>query len=133
MLYTGLTGYVKTGTGVGAVTIAHIANFSLELSKDIIEDVSFGNTYKEKVPSIKDWTASADGSVDFDADSGQKALYDSFEAGTLLTYAFGLTADTYFEGEAYIESMSIDNSAEGKAEISISISGSNGVTLTLPA
>lgn len=132
-LYSGLTGYVKVGTGSSAKVIAHISGFDLEKSTEILEDVSFGNTYKEKVPTIKDWTASANGSVDFDTNSGQKDLEDAFENSTALTFAFGITETIFYEGVGYIESLSISNEADGKAEIEISISGTNGITLTLPA
>jgi len=98
-LYTGLTGYVKKGSGVDASVIAHISGFELEKSAEILEDVSFGNDYKEKVPTIKDWSASANGSVDFDSTSGQEDLDDAFEDGTKLTFAFGIkpvaTLSTY--------------------------------------
>ena len=39
MLYTGVTGKVKLGDNL----IAHIANFSVEVTSDIQEVVSFGN------------------------------------------------------------------------------------------
>lgn len=126
-LYKGIDGYVKVGT----VKLAHISNWSLELSKEILEVISFGNTYKEKVPSIKDWSASSDGTVDFATNSGQKALLDSFEDATKLTFGFGLDENTFFEGEGYVESLSFENAADGKADISISVAGTNGVVLTL--
>lgn len=127
-LYTGVTGYIKVGT----TQLAHMSNWSLELSKEILEVISFGNTYKEKVPSIKDWSASSDGSADFNTTDGQKMLVDAFEDGTLLTFGFGLDEDTFFEGTGYIESLTIEDAADGKADISVSVAGSNGVVLNLP-
>lgn len=128
-LYTGLTGYIKNGTN----TIAHMSSWEVELSKDIIEVVSFGNDYKEKTPSIKDWSATADGAADFEATSGQAALVTAFEDGTLLTFGFGITSTIYFEGTGYIESLTVTDEADGNVTISISIAGSDAVTLTLPA
>jgi predicted secreted protein len=134
-LYSGVTGKisVKKGASGTETDIAHMANFSVEISKDIIEAISFGNDYKEKVPSIKDWTASFDGSTDFDSSSGQKDLVDAFESGDVLSCAFYLTEDIILKGDAYIESLSISDAADGKSEISISLSGSNAITLTVPA
>ncbi|HPY88917.1 MAG TPA: hypothetical protein PLG34_13150 [Spirochaetota bacterium] len=128
-LYTGVTGYIKSGT----TKLAHMSNWSLELTKEMLEVISFGNTYKEKVPSIKDWSASSDGTTDFASTSGQKDLVDAFESGTKLTFGFGLDDYTFFEGDGYIESLKVENAADGKADISISIAGSNGVVLTLPS
>lgn len=127
-LYTGLTGYVKNG----ASAIAHMSSWELELSTEIIEVVSFGNTYKEKVPSIKDWSATVDGAVDFATNSGQAALVAAFEAGTLLTFGFGITTGIYFTGTGYIESLTITDEADGNVSISMSIAGSNAVVLTNP-
>lgn len=127
-LYTGRTGYIKLGAG----NLAHMSSWSLELSIDIGEVVSYGEDYKEKIPGVKDWTASADGVVDFDKSAGQTDLLNAFEAGTLLECAFGLDDKTSFVGKAYIESLSIDSAAEGHVEMSISLSGSKGVTLELP-
>lgn len=131
-LYTGVTGYIKIGTAPSAKSLAHMSSWEVELSKDIIEVVSFGNSYKEKVPSIKDWSASAEGAVDFDTESGQKQLLDAFENGTLLTFGFGITDTIFMEGTGYIESLTITDEADGNVSLSISVAGSNAITLTLP-
>ena len=128
MLYTGITGKVKLGEKL----IAHIANFSLETTSEIQEVISFGNKFKEKVPSILDWTADVDGAADFAKDSGQKELWDAMNNQTLLTFGFYLNDATYMEGSGYIESLSIDNAADGNAEVSASISGSGSLELTVP-
>ena len=128
MLYTGITGKVKLEDNI----IAHIANFSLETTSEIQEVISFGNKFKEKVPSILDWTADVDGAADFASDSGQKDLWDAMNNQTLLTFGFYLNDTTYMEGSGYIESLSIDNAADGNAEISASISGSGALELTVP-
>lgn len=133
-LYTGVTGKLSFKKGAGtAVDIVHMASFSVELSKDIIDVVSFGNDYKEKVPSIKDWSASADGTADFDGEGGQKMLLDAFESGEKLTGSFYLDDTTFLVGDCYVESVSISHSADGAAEVSISLAGSNAVALTVPA
>lgn len=130
MLYTGVTGYIKVGSGASGKALAHMSSWEVELSKDIIEVVSFGNDYKEKVPSIKDWSASADGAVDFATDSGQKELINAFEDGTLLTFGFGITETIFMEGTGYIESLTITDEADGNVSLSISVAGSNAITLT---
>lgn len=132
-LYTGVTGYIKIGEGVSAATIAHMSSWEVELTKEMVEVVSFGNDYKEKIPSIKDWSATADGAADFEAASGQADLIDAFESGDLLTFGFGIDADTYMEGTGYIESLSISNEADGNVSISMSVAGSNAIMLNLPA
>lgn len=130
-LYTGLTGFIKTGASPSQVTLAHMSSWEVELSTEIIEVVSFGNTYKEKVPSIKDWSATADGAVDFASNSGQAALIAAFEAGTLLYFGFCITPTEYLLGTGYIESLTITDEADGNVTISISVAGSNATTFAI--
>lgn len=131
MLYSGVTGKISVKKGSGtAVETAHMSTFSVELTKEIGERASFGNDYKEKIPGIKDWTASADGAADFATASGQEDLITAFEDGSKVEATFYLDTGVYFKGDAYVESLSISNAADGHAEISISLSGTNGVTLT---
>lgn len=132
-LYSGVTGKLSVKKGVAeAVDIVHMASWSVDLTKEIIEVVSFGDDYKEKVASIKDWSASADGAADFAADGGQKMLLDAFESGEKITGSFYLDDDTFLVGDCYIESVTIEHAADGKADISISLAGSKAVALTVP-
>jgi len=132
-LYSGVTGKISIKKGEEAEKdIVHMASWNVELSKEIIEVVSFGNDYKEKIVSIKDWSASADGTADFDTDGGQKALVEAFENGEKVTANFYLDENTFLAGDCYVESLSIEHAADGKANISISLAGSKAVTLTVP-
>lgn len=132
-LYTGVTGKISMKSGsTTAVDLVHLANWSVELTKEMIEVVSFGNDYKEKVPSIKDWSASFDGSADFEGEGSQKMLLDAFESGAKLTGSFYLDEDTFLSGDCYIESLTVSHAADGKADIDISVAGSNAATLTVP-
>lgn len=125
-LYSGKTGYIKLADKV----IAHMSSFSLELSTEIIEVVAFGNTYKEKIPSIMDWSASADGNCDFATTSGQAELIEAYQNGTLVTIGLGITEKIFFEGTAYIESLSIENASDDSPTISIEFAGSNAIVFT---
>ena len=127
-LYTGVTGRIS----IEANDLAHMANWSVDLTKDMIEVVSFGNDYKEKIPSIKDWSAACDGKVDYATGSGQKDLVAAFEAGTLLACIFYLDESTFMTGSAYVESLSFSTAADGAADISISLAGSGAMLQTIP-
>jgi len=133
MLYTGVTGKISISTGVSTTTyLAHMATWSVDLTKNIIEVVSFGDDYKEKIPSIKDWSASGDGKADFGSSNGQVDLLNAFENGTKVKAAFYLDENTFFTGDAYIESLTVNHAADGAGDISISLAGSGKATLTLP-
>ena len=129
-LYSGKTGYIKKGNSASGVVIAHMSSFSLELSTDIIEVVAFGNTYKEKIPSIMDWSASAEGNCDFESGHSQDELVTAYNNGDLITIGLGITENIYFEGTCYIESLTIDNASDDSPTISIEFAGSNAIVFT---
>lgn len=126
--FTGLTAQVKIGESASAKTLAYISGCTLSLSKDIIEILSFGMDYKEKVPSIKDWTLSVDGTVAL-ADGGtQEQLYNAFESGELVHLGIYLDDNTYFDGAGYVSSFEIEAAPDDKISLSSEISG-NGATV----
>lgn len=130
--FTGLTACLKLGTGDSAKVLAYVSGVDLSLEKEIIEILAFGKQYKEKVPSIKDWSASIDGTVALAKSGTQRELYDAFESGALLTVGIYLDEATYFEGTGYVSSFDISAAPDDKISLTSEIAGSGGVTLTLP-
>lgn len=130
--FTGLTASVKVGSGSSAKTLAYISGVDLNLDKEIIEILAFGMKYKEKVPAVKDWTASIDGTVALAAGGTQKQFYDAFESGDPLTIGIYLDDTTYFEGTGYVASFDISAAPDDKISLTSEISGSGATTLTLP-
>lgn len=130
--FTGLTASVKVGSGESAKTLAYISGVDLNLDKEIIEILAFGMKYKEKVPAVKDWTASIDGTVALAAGGTQKQFYDAFESGDPLTIGIYLDDTTYFEGTGYVASFDISAAPDDKISLTSEISGSGATTLTLP-
>lgn len=129
--YTGLTASVKIGSGQDKQILAYISGCSLTLEKDIIEILAFGMQFKEKVPAIKDWSLSCDGTVAL-ADGGtQETLYNAFDSGDPLTISIYLDDDTYFEGTGYVSSFNIDASPDDKINLSSEIAGSGATVLTI--
>lgn len=131
--FTGLTASLKIGTGAQAKTLAYVSGVDLTLEKEIIEILAFGMTYKEKVPAVKDWSASIDGTVALAADGTQKELYDAFESGDPLTIGIYLDTSTYFEGTGYVSSFNISAAPDDKISLTSEIAGSGATTLTLPS
>lgn len=130
--FTGLTAKVTVGTDTNKKTLAYISGVDLNLEKDIIEILAFGMTYKEKVPAVKDWSASIDGTVALAAGGTQKQFYDAFESGDPLTIGIYLDETTYFEGTGYVQSFDISAAPDDKISLTSEISGSGATTLTLP-
>ena len=131
--FTGLTASIKIGTGEAKTVLAYVSGVSLTLEKEIIEILAFGMQFKEKVPAIKDWSASIDGTVALAQEGTQKQLYDAFDSGEPLTVGIFLDETTYFEGTGYVSSFNIDAAPDDKINLSSEIAGSGATTLTLPA
>lgn len=131
--FTGLTAELKIGESASAKTLAYVSGVDLTLEKDIIEILAFGMTYKEKVPAIKDWSISIDGTVALATGGTQKELYDAFESGNPITIGIYLNTTTYFTGTGYVSSFNISASPDDKISLSSEIAGSGATTLTLPS
>lgn len=131
--FTGLTAKVKIGSSTSAKVLAYISGCDLTLEKEIIEILQFGATFKEKVPAIKDWSLSMDGTVALANGGTQKELYDAFENGNALTIGIYLDDTTYFEGTGYVTSFNISAAPDDKISLTSEISGSGATTLTVPS
>lgn len=125
--YTGLTASIK----IDGEIVAYVSGVDLTLEKDIIEILAFGFTYKEKVPAVKDWSASIDGTVAIEAGNTQETLYNAFESGDLLTIGIFLDDNNYFEGTGYVSSFNISAAPDDKINLSSEIAGSGALLLTL--
>ena len=127
--FTGLTAKVKLGEEI----LGYISGCTLNLTKDIIEILAFGMQYKEKVPAIKDWSLSVDGTAAFSTTGSQKQLYDAFESGEGVTFGIYLDDTTYFEGTGYVSSLEIEAAPDDKISISSEVAGSGAVVMNLPS
>lgn len=130
--FTGLTASLKIGKSSASETIAYVSGVDLTLEKEIIEILAFGMQFKEKVPAIKDWSVSIDGTVALATGGTQKKLYDAFESGDAITVGIYLDEDTYFTGTGYVSSFDISAAPDDKISLTSEISGSGATTLTLP-
>lgn len=131
--YTGLTASLKIGTSTASEVLAYVSGVDLTLEKEIIEILAFGMQFKEKVPAIKDWSVSIDGTVALAANGTQKKLYDAFESGDAITLGIYLDENTYFTGTGYVSSFNISAAPDDKITLTSEIAGSGATTLTLPS
>lgn len=127
--YTGLTAAIE----IGDSEVAYINNVTLTLEKEIIEILQFGAQYKEKLPAIKNWTASADGTATFATGSSQKILWDNYESGTAITLKIKLSDTTYFSGNALISNLEITGAPDTAMTFTADFEGSGVVTATFGA
>lgn len=130
--YTGLTASLKIGKTEAQQVLAYVSGVDLTLEKEIIEILAFGMQFKEKVPAIKDWSISIDGTVALAPGGTQQQLYEAFESGEGVTVGIYLDENTYFSGTGFVSSFNISASPDDKISLSSEIAGSGATTLTLP-
>ena len=126
--YTGLTARVMLNNEL----IGYLNSVDLSLEKDVAEVLQFGAQYKEKLPTIKNWTASSDGTVAFAAGESQHKLYQAYESGEYVTLTIKLDEGVYFEGKALISSLSMSGSPDDAMSLSVEFEGSGAISFTLP-
>lgn len=129
--YTGLTASVKIGSGDNKQTLAYISGADLTLEKEIIEILAFGMTFKEKVPAIKDWSLSLNGTVALAEGGTQQMLYAAFDDASPLTIGIFLDDTTYFEGTGYVQNFNISAAPDAAITLSSEIAGSGATILSM--
>lgn len=129
--YTGLTASVKLGSHSTAILLGYVSGVDLSLEKEIIEILAFGMTYKKKLPAIKDWSMSIDGTLALATGNTQKQLYDAFESGAELVFGIYLDDNNYFEGSGLVSSFGISAAPDDKIGLTAEVAGSGAVVLTV--
>lgn len=126
--YTGLTAAIL----LNGTILGYMNNVELSFDRTVVEIMQFSAQYKEKLPAIKNWTASVEGTVAFEAGGSQEKLYLAFESGEFVTLRTELAAGVYFEGDALISTLSISGTPDEAMSISAEFEGSGANTLVLP-
>lgn len=126
--YTGLTAEIKVNNSI----LGYMSGIDLTLEESIIEVLQFGARYQEKVPAIKNWTASVDGTVAFTSGGSQHKLYQAYENDEEIRVGIFLDDNVYFEGNAYISNLNISGAPDDKMNISCDLEGNGAITFTIP-
>ena len=126
--FTGLTAEVK----IGAILLGYMSGIDLSLEKSIIEILSFGKKWKDKIPAIKDWSATVDGTAAFASGGSQMQLWGAYEDDTEIELGIYLDKNTYFSGSALVQSLSLSGAPDDKMSISCELAGTGAVVLTAP-
>lgn len=127
MAIAGKAGKVIIGTGTAKVV--GIKSWSLELSLDTLETTALGDDWKKYIAGLKEWSASSEGDYEVTNDpTGQQALQTAFLNGTVVTLKLYVDSTNYYTGEAYINSLSIEDPVDDVVNISIEFTGNGTLT-----
>ena len=128
MAVAGKNGKVVVGASASKKVVG-IKNWSLELSLDTLETTALGDDWKNYITGLKEWSASSEGDYEVPVDTeGQKALQDAFLDGTTVTVKLYVDGTNYYQGEAYINSLSIEDPVDDVVSISIEFTGTGALT-----
>ena len=120
----GVDGSIKIGSNV----IGYIDNFSLNINQGVADTSSLGKMWKESIETVKDWSGSLSGSLDYE-DAAQKAIVDKFLGTdrTLVTLDFVVSSALTLSGTASLSSISIGASVSDKVTISCNFTGNGAL------
>ena len=123
MAVAGKNGKVIIGES-GNQKLAAIKNWSLELSLETLETTALGDDWKNYITGLKEWTASSEGDYEVPTDTqGQAALQEAYLAGTTVTVKLYVDGTNYYQGTAYISSLSIEDPVDDVVSISLELTG----------
>ena len=138
-ILTGNNGVLKLDASIGGsvATIAAVRTFSIEMTRDTIENTTMGVDVRTYLTGLSSWSGSADIYYDPAASTGHLAVHTVLNptSGTVgsstLTFE-GYLADTAgkFSGEVIITGFTVNSSMDGMVEASISFQGSGACTYT---
>ena len=128
MAVAGKNGKVVIGESATKKVVG-IKNWSLELALDTLETTALGDDWKNYITGLKEWSASSEGDYEVPVDAdGQQALQDAFLNGTTVTVKLYVDGTNYYKGEAFINSLSIEDSVDDVVSISIEFTGTGALT-----
>lgn len=123
MAVAGKNGKVIIGES-GNQKVAAIKNWSLELSLETLETTALGDDWKNYITGLKEWSASSEGDYEVPTDTqGQAALQEAYLAGTTVTVKLYVDGTNYYQGTAYISSLSIEDPVDDVVSISLELTG----------
>ena len=123
--HAGREGLVK----VGGNTLAEVRSFTLDISGEVIEDTSMGDSFRSYKAGLGSYTASVECFFD-ETDAAQNAL-DVGSSLTLELYPEGAASgDTYFTGTVIVTGKSVTSSFDGMVEVAFTAQGTGGITET---
>lgn len=107
--------------------VAEMDNWSLDVSVNLEETQAFGDTWKERTATIKEWSGSASGRLDITDTNGHIALQTALLAGSSVTARFYVNSSNYYSGTAYVQG-SFSAPENGIVTANYTITGSGALT-----
>lgn len=129
------TAGTATTIKLGTNAIGGINNLSFDATLDQLDVTAFGGTGdKVFIAGLKGATMSLSGDYDYTDTNGQKVLVDAYAAKTKLTGAtqpvFTTNGTNGFGADAYVNTLNVSTTIEGKAVVSYTLQLTGEVTIS---
>lgn len=110
--------------------IGGLNTFSLNINNAVLDVTSFGNSWKEHIDGVKDFSGSASGYLDY-SDTVQKEIVDKIlsSSESTLTIDFKVTKDLTLTGSVKISSLSATIAVNDKVGISFNFVGNGALNV----
>ena len=110
--------------------IGGLNTFSLNINNAVLDVTSFGNSWKEHIDGVKDFSGSASGYLDY-SDTVQKEIVDKIlsSSESTLTIDFKVTKDLTLTGSVKISSLSATISVSDQVGISFNFVGNGALNV----
>lgn len=120
----GTDGYFVAGVAGSGVTVGELNHWTITKTANAIDVSTFGTRWKKNKNGAVSWTASVSGFCDF-SDTGQGAIEDSLDDGTVIELYAHLSGDKYYYGKGYVTNVSVDDTHDGVVTFSADITGTD--------
>lgn len=110
--------------------IGGLNTFSLNINNAVLDVTSFGNSWKEHIDGVKDFSGSASGYLDY-SDTVQKEIVDKIlsSSESTLTIDFKVTKDLTLTGSVKISSLSATIAVSDKVGVSFNFVGNGALNV----
>ena len=112
---------------IGTNTIAEMDEWSLDVQTGLEETQAFGDTWKERTATIREWSGSGSGRFDDTDTNGHVAANTALLAGTVLAMRFYIDGTNYYSGNAFVQA-SISAPENGVVTVNYTFTGSGALT-----
>ncbi|MEN6534636.1 MAG: hypothetical protein ABFD89_13290 [Bryobacteraceae bacterium] len=109
--------------------VAEIDNWTLDVSTGLEETQAFGDTWKERSATIREWSGTASGRFDSSDTNGHGALQTAFLGGTTVTGRFYINGTNYYSGSAFVQA-SLTAPENGLITVNYTITGTGALSYT---
>lgn len=121
----------KSGhVAIGANTVAELKEWTLEVDAAMLDDTTFGATWKSFLPGILDGKGSLKGNWDVATDTnGQAALQAAILGGTVLTsLTLNVDGTNAYTCNAYLSKLQVDSKVESIVAFTADFQANGAVT-----